>query len=266
MVSFILLLIGLNGNAQAPFEPQRIDVTVNKTCNLVFPSMIKSVDRGSRDILAQKAKQVENVLQVKAAGRDFRETNLTVITTDGTIHSFLVNYAESPDQLNWFITGQQPTKEVQFDRTVDENALAIVSRKILVNNKKLCTKAVSRYGVGLSLYGIYVKHDAMFYHVHLNNRTNIDYDIESLRFYVIDKEKAKRTASQEIDIVPLNLLGKVDQVAGNAEADIVFALEKFTIPDAKRLVIEMFERHGGRHLKLSIRNMSIVKAQLVPGD
>ncbi|PZU80273.1 MAG: hypothetical protein DI528_22635 [Shinella sp.] len=45
--------------------------------------------------------------------------------------------------------------------------------------------------------------------------------------------------------------------------DIVYALEKFTIPDAKRLHIEVFEKNGGRNLELSIRNKTIVNAKLI---
>jgi hypothetical protein len=47
-------------------EPYPLWVTLNKTTNLIFPYAIKSVDRGSRDVLAQKAKGVENILLVKA--------------------------------------------------------------------------------------------------------------------------------------------------------------------------------------------------------
>src|SRR5690349_24921209 len=40
--------------------------------SLIFKNSIKSVDRGSQDILAQKAKDVENVLQVKADRKSTR--------------------------------------------------------------------------------------------------------------------------------------------------------------------------------------------------
>lgn len=46
---------------------------------------LKSVDRGSKDVLAQKAKGVESILQVKAAKTNFDETNLTVINADGKL-------------------------------------------------------------------------------------------------------------------------------------------------------------------------------------
>ena len=43
-------------------------------------------------------------------------------------------------------------------------------------------------------------------------------------------------------------------------------LEKFTIPDARHLVIELFEENGGRNLELLIKNRMIVNARPVPGN
>src|SRR5215831_5285222 len=76
-----------------------LEITFNKTSSVVFPTVIKSVDRGSRDVLAQKAKGVGNVLQLKAARENFPETNITVITGDGVLHHFTVSYSDQPKTL-----------------------------------------------------------------------------------------------------------------------------------------------------------------------
>jgi conjugative transposon TraN protein len=266
MIVGIFLLAGFHSFAQSIDSTQHIQVTFNKTSNLVFPAMIKNVDRGSRDVLAQKAKQVENVLQVKAGKRNFQETNLTVITSDGHLHTFILNYTERPQQLNWFIDGveSKDNKDVFFTRSVDDKALQRQSELILSDERRIHLKNASRYGISLSLYGIYVDGKTMFYRLRILNRTNIDYDIESLRFYIIDKQKAKRTASQELDIVPIHTSGRVETITAQSETDLVYTLEKFTIPDAKRLVIELFEHNGGRHQKLSIKNNTIVNARPNP--
>jgi hypothetical protein len=73
----------------------------------------------------------------------------------------------------------------------------------------------------------------------------------------------KRTASQEVDVKPIYVFGDAEKIRGRTSEDVVYALEKFTIPDAKRLHIEMFEKNGGRNLELSIRNKTIVKAKLI---
>ena len=69
--------------------------------HLIFPAAIRYVDLGSADIIAGKADGSENVLRVKAALRDFsRETNLAVITEDGSYYTFNVKYADEPTKLN----------------------------------------------------------------------------------------------------------------------------------------------------------------------
>lgn len=81
-------------------EPYHVAVTFSKTTNIIFPYSIISVDIGSQDVLAQKAKGVENILQIKAAKERFPQTNISVVTADGKLTSFLVDYAEQPSVLN----------------------------------------------------------------------------------------------------------------------------------------------------------------------
>ena len=99
-------MFGLMTNAQVStpsvnvIEPLRLTVTFHKTTNLIFPYAIKSVDRGSSAILVQKAKGVENILQVKAGKKDFSPTNLSLVTADGAFYSFVLDYAGEPSCLN----------------------------------------------------------------------------------------------------------------------------------------------------------------------
>src|SRR5665213_1565383 len=73
-----------------------LSITTNKTTSLIFPFTIKHVDRGTRDILVQQVKEAGNILLVKAARKDFPETNLTVLTSDGSIYNFEVNFENKP--------------------------------------------------------------------------------------------------------------------------------------------------------------------------
>lgn len=43
----------------------------------------------------------------------------------------------------------------------------------------------------------------------------------------------------------------------------MFALEKFTIPDDKQLVIEIAEKEGGRHQSFVVENEDIVRANVI---
>jgi hypothetical protein len=81
--------------------PYALEVTFAKTVHIIFPSAIRYVDLGSADLLAAKADGTENVLRVKAAARDFsNESNMSVITEDGSYFSFNVKYADEPVKLS----------------------------------------------------------------------------------------------------------------------------------------------------------------------
>lgn len=245
---------------------QVVEVTFNKTSSLVFSNVIKSVDRGSRDVLAQKASGVENVLQVKAARPGFPETNLTVITADGRIHEFAIRYAVRPDTLIVDVApGTGPVdRALIFESDMTEADLNRYASLVVGERRSVRFKACRKFKMKLALQGIYVKDNVMFYHVQVTNRSHIRYDVEFLRFYIKDRTKAKRTASQEISLVPLSVYGDLVSVAGSAEQHVVFALEKFTVPDAKRVTIEMYEKNGGRDLMLRLKNRTIVRARLLP--
>ena len=81
--------------------PHGLEVTYDKTVHVIFPSEVRYVDLGSPDLIADKADGAENVIRVKATVRDFpNETNMSVITEDGSFYTFNVKYAAEPLLLN----------------------------------------------------------------------------------------------------------------------------------------------------------------------
>src|SRR3970282_1856707 len=103
-------------------------------------------------------------------------------------------------------------------------------------------------------------------HLRIANRSNIPYHTSLLYFYVNDRQKLKRTASQELIQTPLYHYGNAEVIEGQSTRDLVYDLPKFTIPDAKILTIELMENRGGRHLQLAVGNRSIVRARPVFND
>ena len=73
----------------------------------------------------------------------------------------------------------------------------------------------------------------------------------------------KRTAMQEQVIYPLRAFNYVTRVDGKKNERTVFALPKFTIPDGKKLVVEMYEKQGGRHQSFEVENEDLVRAETV---
>jgi len=269
MLGLSLILFAFTVNSQPLIESQNVEVTFNKTSSIVFPAMITSVDRGSRDVLAQKAKGVQNVLQLKAGRLNFKDTNLTVITADGKLHHFLVRYADHPSSFTIQIreTIVPGTNEglspLLFQTEMTSSEMETAAELVLDKPAQFRLCSTSQYDMKLSLQGIYIQDNIMFYHLRITNKSNIPFDTEMLRFYIKDRQKVKRTASQEVAEVPLYQHGNMAEVDGGVAEDVVVALRKFTIPDAKVLVIEWMERNGGRHLQLAVKNKKIINARTI---
>ena len=69
--------------------PHALEVCYNKTTHIIFPAEITYVDLGNENLVAGLADGAKNVLRVKSAFRSFKqETNLSVITDDGSYYTF----------------------------------------------------------------------------------------------------------------------------------------------------------------------------------
>jgi conjugative transposon TraN protein len=242
------------------FQSIRLDITTNKTTHLIFPFSIISVDKGSRDILAQKTKGVENILQVKAGRPDFPQTNLTVVTADGSLYGFVLDFKLSPKQFIHKLSAQNNNEPVRLRSILNVPSIAATAKRLKAARPLKLIAHRRKNRTELSLERICIDDDVLFFKVNIFNKSPVKYDIESLRFLIKDKKLPKRTASQELDIKPIYILGDTSAILGHRLHSMVFALPKFTIPDKKNLRIRLIEKNGGRHLSLKIRNKNILNA------
>jgi conjugative transposon TraN protein len=271
----ILMFSGLSGNSQtfsgASFiEPYPLEVTTNKTTNLVFPFAIKSIDRGSANILVQKAGYVDTILQVKAARQDFVETNLSVITTDGKLYSFLIRYSPTPVHLNYHFQGSNNSIKDALgatnidDATIDNEADFLANAKLIAGNKKFIHGVKSnQYKIQLQLEGVYITNGNLYFQLHVKNNSNIPYSIEQLRFQLRDKKQGRRTSQQEIDIHPVHRYGNSNRIEANSANRCVFVFPAFTIANSKYFVITMSEKNGGRTLDIKVKNKQLLQARKI---
>lgn len=257
--------------------PYGLEVTFNKTVHLIFPSAIRYVDLGSADIIAGKADGSENVLRVKAALRDFsRETNLAVITEDGSYYTYNVKYADEPTKLNiemkdFIHNGEAVNRpnnslEIYLKELGSESPLLVrlIMQSIHKNNDRLVKHiGCKRFGIQYTLKGIYTHNGLLYFHTELKNSSNVPFNLDYITFKVVDKKLAKRTAIQEQVIVPLRAHNYVTVVNGKSKERTVFTLPKFTLPDDKQLVVELNEQSGGRHQRFVIENAELIRARVI---
>ena len=81
--------------------------------------------------------------------------------------------------------------------------------------------------------------------------------------FLRDQKKVKNSIQQEVPYDPVDKKTLIKRYWAKSQNRFVLAFNKFTIPDDKVFEIEMFERGGGRHMKLSILNEYILSAELL---
>jgi len=243
--------------------PMVVWLSDSKTTNFVFPYGIKSVDKGSKDILVQKASSVENVLQAKAAKHGFIETNLTVITADGQMYSFIIKYALQPPLMNIrFEPGGSEKPVVQFSEETDnEQQLKNTAERVAAKFTSMNTLRAKKFSISFKVNGIYIQDDAYYFQIRLENNSNVNYSIDQLRMFIRDKKQSKRTASQEIELTPIGSFGNLKQIDSRSAQTVVVSVSKFTIPEQKEMILQLQEGSGGRHLKLEITNKMLLSAK-----
>lgn len=270
ITGFFLVFTNVNAFSQnatrgkvSVIEPYHLAIAYFKTTNLIFPYAIKSVDRGSKDVLAQKAAGVENILQIKAGKQGFDETNLTVITADGHLYSYVLTYADNPSVLNLQFSKADKTVSNVLFSYANHNEALIQTDAEKVANEKGNVRGIKdkKYDMKLRLNGLFIRDDVMHYQIKITNKSTINYGIDQFRFFIRDQKKSNRTATQEIEIKPLYVHNNSSVITGQSEVTLVFALPKFTIPDKKYLAIQMMEKNGGRHLSLKVGNRVIVQSR-----
>ena len=259
--------------ALGKIEPYHMEVTYDKTSHLIFPTAIRYVDLGSEYLIAGKAEDAENVLRVKASVRDFEpETNFSVITNDGRFYSFNVYYSSYPEAMSYDLLTMQKAvdkangNDVLFEELGNNSpSLAGLLLETIYKKDKRIVKHIGAksFGIQFILKGIYIHNGKYYFHTELRNRTNVPFQIDFINFKVVDKKVAKRTVVQERPMIPLRTYKPLNEIGGKSTEQNVFLLDQFTIADDKILLIEIFEKNGGRHQTLQIENSDLIKARLI---
>ena len=257
--------------------PHGVQVTFAKTVHIIFPSAVRYVDLGSNWIIAGKADGAENVIRVKATTEGFPgETNFSVICEDGSFYSFNARYAHEPEMLNIemkdFLENGDTTDfshtrmNIYFRELAGESPLLVklIMQSIYKEDRReIGHLGCKRFGVQFLLKSVHSHNGLFYFHTETRNRSNVAFRTDFIRFKIVDKKVPKRTAIQERVIDPVRSYNEVLVTEGKSDVRTVYAVPQFTIPDDKLLVIELFEKDGGRHQTIRVENADLVAAKQI---
>lgn len=256
------------GNADTGKLPTTpLQVSDQKTTHLVFPYPVTYVDLGNSGIIAAKATSAENIVRLKAAGTSFPETNMTVLTSNGKLYMFTVNYQHDPKVLSLdmgaatsTVTASQSGEAILSNSPIPQGNLDAYSKQALARGGSSANESANQLSVKAGSVGY--KQETLFFPLHVANKSNVTYDVDFVKFYIQDKKVAKRTAEQALEIVPIYAYnGSQKKIEAKGKLEQVYVFKKFTIPEQKQLIIEVYEKGGGRNVKLSLSNADLLKAR-----
>ena len=249
--------------AQSSVRPAyAIQASTSKTTHLIFPYDIRYADLGSKDIAGEAVEKACNVFRLKAVSHNpIMETNLTVVTADGRLFSFLITYKDNPDALTYDLTRLLLDGDVSKAAKVSSGSRARLADNLnhqgeqaMNSRRKIRHVGYKTQGMNLFLKNILYKDDVMYLVLGMENTSKLDYDIDYLRTYVTQmKQAGESSATQDVPVDPIMVFDAGEGVIPRRdELTKVIAIERLTLEKDRRLIVQVGEESGGRQLLISI--------------
>lgn len=133
------------------------------------------------------------------------------------------------------------------------------ARQIWASPARVRNVSTKRNRMVMRLNNIYSVGEYFFIDFSVDNRTNIRFDIDQLRVKLNDKNTARSTTVQAIELIPELVLDPTRSFRYGYRNVIV--LKKMTFPNDKMLTIELSEQQiSGRTISLSIEYEDVLNA------
>ena len=137
--------------------------------------------------------------------------------------------------------------------------MARFARRIWDSPSRFRNVGAKRHHMDIRLNNIYSAGEYFFIDFSVENRTNIRFDIDQIRFKVEDKRRTKATNNQSVELTPSLLLETGTSFLHGYRN--VAVLRKLTFPNDKVLTIELSEKQiSGRTITLTIDYEDVLHA------
>lgn len=249
-------------------NPDTIYINEMSQTHLIAPEKIIYVDYGDTCINVHKAENTENIIRMIATTNTLkgfpRQTNVSLATADSKFYTYNIDYKQEPQIFVYEIGEKQPDRQTNViltDNIIPAGERDNVMERVYKAKRSIFNKGIIKNKIVFSVNNINIYNNLLLFTFQLENRTKVPYDVDYVRYYIIDKKTAKLTASQEVTQTPLFSEHYNTHVAGKETMKYVIAFDKFTIPDDKFFRIEINEKNGGRHIIFDLENNDLVNVE-----
>lgn len=109
----------------------------------------------------QQVKEADNILLVKAAISKFPETNLSIVTGDGSVYTFRINYCDQPEEWVYYLPEKKKT------------AIANYANGILDNHRTIRGIQDWKWQMQVMVTGMYIKDNVLYCQLLLCNHSPV---------------------------------------------------------------------------------------------
>ncbi|MFV0331954.1 MAG: conjugative transposon protein TraN [Dysgonomonas sp.] len=235
-------------------------VNLNNILHIVLPNAVKYIDYGRDWIEAVPIDNIQNIVRVETFEESSTPTNISIVDDKNNFYSFDVTYDSKESNFNLVVGEPKQTALLAKEDLTDYSKEAIMKR-LKDRGRSIKNLGLKKNSILFTIHNIFVADNKLIFTFNFKNTSHVKYDIDYMKFYIIDKKQTKESALQEIEYIPLFLDNFKQTINGKEDNTYSVCFDKFTIPDKKNFVIEINEKDGGRHINYKIDNRAIENAQ-----
>lgn len=259
LLFIIFIFISAICHAQLPL----VQVPPNTDIHFISPEPISYVDISVKNIIGDLP--LKNVLRIRL--KDSINSADAVITITGEKYIAQYHVVANPN-----IRGMVPT-EIDIlpadTKPLDISGVSLSQPQLKTLALNLFCKETGHpiertkaFGLKASLYHVYSAGDYIFLSLGYQNKTNLKYDLDELRFKIEDKKITKATNVQSLEIKPEFVL--FDNPVFQHNYRNIIVLKKLSFPGNKVLNIELSEKQiSGRVITLSVSYKDVLEADTI---
>lgn len=236
---------------------------------LFFPEPIRQGIAGSENIIFSYNRDTEQYFGLLKA-KPGKASNLLIISKNGLIFSYIVKYKEKPKILNHFIKieasigNEKPVQKKTLPRSEEKKEVSEqfsyferASDYLIDHYQKFNGKKARTNGISLKLDNIVYEKDLLYFVMEIENRSNLNYDLNYLKFSIETRLKGKRKSTQSLYQQPTFVSDKNPTIKANSSTKLVYILSKFSLSTDQRLRVELAEDNGSRNVDLILFHRKI---------
>ncbi|MEE1963911.1 DUF4138 domain-containing protein [Allomuricauda taeanensis] len=261
MRPFTLFLFSLLSHLT--LQAQSDTLYVNDTHNLVliFPEPITRAVTGHPHYQFGYDKDTPERLGL-LQGHAGADSNLLVLTEDGLAYSFALAYRERLQEGHRFVKVGESIGTVEPEKPLDslfQNPMPSLGsdtpqyRKAsayFLERNRSALKSKRKDGIILSLRDMAYYGKETYIVMDIENRSDIDFEVDFVQVFKTHGNPRKKSSYQKLAMEPLYKYLTPGLVKVGQKQRFIYVLPKFTVGNSEKLVVELREKRGSRHIRL----------------